>query len=450
MLSPRFFGPPRFPSPFDCCLRPDWLGFVTEHSSLLVVAIVAVLITARTVPGIVLGDAMSRTVTSFLGVFAVWCVLALISHSHHPPLALATFVTVGACCIGLFADQVATHYVFWASANPRVERKTMLGWRKDWSARFLGMSDRPPYRPNLSAAQRQQFIRTMRLRRFYPWGFAILMLAFVLAAAMGLVAARARGTEGITIVIALQTIVVLLAVAAGYRVMLPGAISVFTKALGSYYGYGRNPADPPWVFHSPVGNRLTRRVWLIVATAMLTVLVATLTVSQGLQLDAPTSPRGLAIRFALVAVVVPGLVAPLLLVLGAFVATAPTLVACHDALEVEGGLELHPEWTDFDGYLDRLRTSNNSIERRSNIIGFHPLWEFPILADTDLYLEHQHVLGATGIGKTALSVTTDVIQLIRRGDGPVIIIDCKGDRALFETARLESEQAGTKVQMVHE
>jgi TraM recognition site of TraD and TraG len=39
---------------------------------------------------------------------------------------------------------------------------------------------------------------------------------------------------------------------------------------------------------------------------------------------------------------------------------------------------------------------------------------------------------------------TDMIQLIRRNDGPVVIVDCKGDRALFNTARIEAERAGRK------
>ena len=205
---------------------------------------------------------------------------------------------------------------------------------------------------------------------------------------------------GATVVIALESVAILLAVALVYRLTLPESTQVFFGALGNFFSYGKNLIDPPWVFHSPVGDRLTRRVWLIAATAIVTMLVATLTMSQGLQLWFPTSPRSLAIRFAVLSFIVPGMVAPLLVVVGAFVATAPTLVAYHRALEAKYGHEQHLEWTDFDGYVDRLRTSNNAIEARSNIIGFHPIWEFPVLADTDLYFEHQHVLGSTGTGKT--------------------------------------------------
>ena len=54
-----------------------------------------------------------------------------------------------------------------------------------------------------------------------------------------------------------------------------------------------------------------------------------------------------------------------------------------------------------------------------------------------------HILGATGSGKTAIGLSTLVPQLIRRGDGAVIVLDCKGDQAFFNTVRIEAERAGS-------
>jgi len=99
-------------------------------------------------------------------------------------------------------------------------------------------------------------------------------------------------------------------------------------------------------------------------------------------------------------------------------------------------------WTPLDGYFDRLRNSRNPHERRSILVGRSHRAGHPVLLDTDLLFEHMHILGATGGGKTTLGLMTDAIQLIRRRDGAVVIIDGKGDDALFQTVRLEAERAG--------
>ena len=359
-------------------------------------------------------------------------------------MALAAMVMFGLPCIGLAADQVATHYVHWLTANPQIDRETMTGWRHDWRWRFAGISDRPPCQSDLDGSRRRRFQHAMRFRRYYPCGFALVAGCLFLAIGMGVALTRSVGPDRFAVVVTLQMVVALSAVAAGYCVLIPRAPGVFVQALGSYYGYGKNAVDPPWVFQSPCGPRLVRRVVVIVVTGVLTILVATLAASQGLFAVELASPRALLLRPLVIGVLLPVLLSPVLLLLGSFVAIGPTLVGHHDALEAEEAPEQHLEWSDFDGYIERLRNSRNSIERAANIIGFHRTFGFPILADTNLYFEHQHVLGATGIGKTALSVTTDLIQLIRRGDGPVIVVDCKGDRALFETARLESARAGRK------
>ncbi len=99
----------------------------------------------------------------------------------------------------------------------------------------------------------------------------------------------------------------------------------------------------------------------------------------------------------------------------------------------------------YGGYHERLRHSRNPAERRSLIIGLHGLHGDPILLDTELLLEHMHILGSTGSGKTALALLTSATQLIRRNDGAVVIIDCKGDPAIFNTARQEAAPAGRTI-----
>ena len=96
----------------------------------------------------------------------------------------------------------------------------------------------------------------------------------------------------------------------------------------------------------------------------------------------------------------------------------------------------------FDGYIERLRNSRNLRERRSLLFGYHIPDGFPILLDDKLLFEHMLLLGSTGTGKTSISLQGLAIQLIRRGDGPVVIFDCKGDPSLFHTIRLETQRTG--------
>ncbi len=95
----------------------------------------------------------------------------------------------------------------------------------------------------------------------------------------------------------------------------------------------------------------------------------------------------------------------------------------------------------FDGYVQRLLQSANPVERDSTYWGHTLHHEYPVLVPASLLFEHVHILGGTGTGKTALGIAPLMIQLIRRNDGPVLVLDLKGDNALFHTARIEAEAA---------
>ena len=96
----------------------------------------------------------------------------------------------------------------------------------------------------------------------------------------------------------------------------------------------------------------------------------------------------------------------------------------------------------FDGYVNRLLGSANRTERDSVYYGYTLHHQYPVLAPIELLFEHVHVLGAPGTGKTALGLAPLTTQLIRRNDGPVIVLDLKGDMALFNTVRFEAESTG--------
>ncbi len=113
-----------------------------------------------------------------------------------------------------------------------------------------------------------------------------------------------------------------------------------------------------------------------------------------------------------------------------------------------------PEWR---WYADRIRNSAHSAcgpegqevrEANHLFLGVEPYRNFPILLDRAIVAEHCYITGESGAGKTSMGVLPMLLQLLRPyrlPDGspsappPLLIIDLKGDPALFHTLREEVE-----------
>ncbi len=142
----------------------------------------------------------------------------------------------------------------------------------------------------------------------------------------------------------------------------------------------------------------------------------------------------------------------------------------HDAMA-----DPRPEW---QWYVDHLRTSMHEAsdpvtgrpvrESEHLFLGLEYVHKFPVLLDRRILAEHAYIVGDTGSGKTSLGIMPILIQLIRghaepreqigsvtssdnensgNGDSwqlsappPIIIIDLKGDPALFHMVRDEAER----------
>jgi hypothetical protein len=96
------------------------------------------------------------------------------------------------------------------------------------------------------------------------------------------------------------------------------------------------------------------------------------------------------------------------------------------------------ETTDWDNYVDRIVNSENDLERDHLFIGTSESGDYPILVHRDIHDQHGHILGDSGASKTALAMAPQATQLIARADSTVVIIDLKGDKALFESCRREA------------
>lgn len=109
-----------------------------------------------------------------------------------------------------------------------------------------------------------------------------------------------------------------------------------------------------------------------------------------------------------------------------------------DRFERELSHHRDPDTSDWDNYTDRIRASKDELEREHVLAGFSEKGDYPILIHDTIHQMHGHVLGDTGASKTSLAIAPQVTQMIARGDSTVVVIDLKGDRALFETCAREA------------
>jgi hypothetical protein len=108
--------------------------------------------------------------------------------------------------------------------------------------------------------------------------------------------------------------------------------------------------------------------------------------------------------------------------------------------------------TEWQCYIDRIQKSEHTAkeplgrtvrEKDHVFLGVEPKLRFPVLVDKKLFSEHSYIVGQSGSGKTSLGVMPLFLQLNTKEDKhPVVIIDLKGDPALFHTAKAHAEACG--------
>lgn len=143
------------------------------------------------------------------------------------------------------------------------------------------------------------------------------------------------------------------------------------------------------------------------------------------------------------------LLPPLIAACTVLTVSGPIVVAIGEEVLDEDNIEFETTW---DGLVDQIQTSPDAIEKDSLFVGMHSAGGYPVLAHRSMLREHGHILGDTGSGKTAIGIAPMVTQLIRMAgrdnltrnaeQSSVVILDLKGDPALFHGARIEAEEAG--------
>ncbi|APZ96365.1 type IV secretory system conjugative DNA transfer family protein [Fuerstiella marisgermanici] len=336
-------------------------------------------------------------------------------------------------CLLILTQRIAENSVSWITAHPRVPHRLMMLGRLLWRDRFVT-------RIRLADVARDAEEADLLSRLRCGWGLicrsfwvVLLVLALLDPRRYDPASASLRLMAGLW---GLQLLMLW-----ANQLLYPGVLSAAIEYLRRWL-FVDIPADaPPNVWRSPFGSSTVRRRYvlgnaLVLAFSMTGLELCHASVIKELP---PSTILVLTLRHALLIALAVGLM--LLTILNL---TGPVIWQYRRLFQTPDSPLLDPTWTAFDGYNDRLRYSTNAIEQSCYYKGIHPDSGFPILVDRKLLFEHQLILGATGSGKTALGLLGQIGQLIRRRDGAVIILDCKGDQDMFETARREAERVGAK------
>ena len=89
-----------------------------------------------------------------------------------------------------------------------------------------------------------------------------------------------------------------------------------------------------------------------------------------------------------------------------------------------------------------MTSPEHPLEREHILLGFSLFGDYPVLLHKNVLDQHYHLTGDTGAMKTSLVVGPHATQLMGGGNCSVVVIDLKGDMALFETCRIEAKKAG--------
>jgi hypothetical protein len=118
--------------------------------------------------------------------------------------------------------------------------------------------------------------------------------------------------------------------------------------------------------------------------------------------------------------------------------TPPRLVHPPEILDTLDRLAPERPPTAWDSKVERLL---NGLRSPHVYVGAAVADGIPWLAHQKLFDTHAHFTGGTGSGKTALLVGPVAYQLIACADSSVVVIDMKGDKALFWGTFIEATRA---------
>jgi hypothetical protein len=225
------------------------------------------------------------------------------------------------------ADQMTAQMIHWMSADPRLDRNTMVTWRNAWCGRF--MTEHVDCLRNRGVSPRVIAILKRYWRGHLRVGLALVAAIFVALLLAVLVEIIRLGDA-----IAVTTTTALAGLAVATHAAMPRAGRLFTQTLGHWFEYHKDTIKPPWVLQSPAGSQLARAFLSYGAAAALGCALAFIGFSAG-----PWDPRMVtelreisAVEVCFVGVAA-SVLAPAHLLMVCFVVSAPVVSACDQAME---------------------------------------------------------------------------------------------------------------------
>ncbi len=366
-------------------------------------------------------------------------------------------------CLASVADAIATSNAWWCSAHPLVTQSAMNAYREAWVGRWSGKPLRIDDTASAETRRNVARARVVHLLTHYRTGMLWLVGSVIGGGFVGLLTSDWEPGPLVVAPVLLQVTFVLAVVAIHrliaaceqlqtahpkenitlYQIFRFAFLSVL-RAIHCHATYGNVLRQPLWVLKLR-GAAWVRYLHVPLACCLLAYLSAACAIREAWP-DGANPAVVLALQLAMALLPVTWIASGIVIVAG------PTILAHRLALEIPDAFEHQYDYSDWDGYVARLHDSRNPLERQSVWVGCHLQHGYPILVDRSLYFEHAHVVGSAGSGKTALSLTSDITQLIRssRSEDPaggIVILDCKGDPALLHTAREEALAAGRKFRL---
>ena len=370
-------------------------------------------------------------------VMIAWVVLLLLCVATRTEASVVGLLLLCLPLTLLSTDMLCSHWVHWTSANPLIEHKVMLEWRRLWSYRLRKIVTlRPGKQQSAHAVDRAKSAR--KRNQQYRRSLAMVTGVFIICPVLALCLSQTNSDVKAELMI-VGSLNAFACIGVSIRmVQYPPALSLFLPALGSCLFYGQGKKFGPMVFSSPAGLPWMRQGLFVTTISVAAIILQPLALSDIsiTEFIKTSTTATVPLLFLLLFVSTPVAI-PLAAM---FYVAAPVMVAHFQALECPKATEHVKHWLPFDGYVDRIINSRNARERQSVFLGYVESMEFPVLLPTKLLFEHLHILGASGIAKTSLGLAPLAMQLIRKKDAAVVIIDGKGDQAFFNLAKHEAAQ----------
>lgn len=217
----------------------------------------------------------AATLLHFAAPLFLWVVVLMASRLSEPVGAFIYLFAIAIPAAIVVVDRVATHAVYWITANTQVDHATALACREDWRKRFFGDSKLTPS-PDLAddIHARKQCAALCRVREFYFTGVlwllgALLMPDFILLASISDPNPKTIGLQ-LLIGSLCGLLLVSLIRAANHFEM----VTCVWKAIVHWLFYGNQRPLPPWVFQSPCGGVRQRRFVTALAIGLISVAIA--------------------------------------------------------------------------------------------------------------------------------------------------------------------------------